>query len=218
MSQGEKATVLCDAADVRALAAAGLANAAGDHLSGAEGWATVEVRVCGVLQRRDLGGGGSKTRLVRGEGEFPADCPLHDCEVRVRAVGRDPESGAVFWQTEGAQASAMELGEAVMPDALERGIRLMTPGEIALVEVPAGDMKDDVAGGNPGGGRGQYLVELVSFDRLEDGAEGDADGMLKRANDMKQVIDRGGLEDAPDDARANACKSRAISRLGNANR
>lgn len=43
-----------------------------------------------VAQVRDLLGDGTtfKRRVKEGEGEFPADCPMHDCDIKCHYVAR----------------------------------------------------------------------------------------------------------------------------------
>lgn len=55
-----------------------------------------------VCQVRDVLGNGQvfKKRLIDGQGEFPVDCPLEDCVVRVHYKGSLPdEGGRVFVDT-----------------------------------------------------------------------------------------------------------------------
>lgn len=67
-----------------------------------------------MRQVRDVLGNGQvfKKRLVDGEGEFPVDCPLEDCVVRVHYKGSLPEEGGrVFVDTRKENAGTpVEVG------------------------------------------------------------------------------------------------------------
>jgi hypothetical protein len=52
-----------------------------------------------VAQVRDLLGDGTtfKRRVKEGEGEFPADCPMHDCDIKCHYVARTiPDRTVVY--------------------------------------------------------------------------------------------------------------------------
>jgi len=71
------------------------------------------VRCFLVGQVRDVLGNGQvfKKRLVDGEGEFPVDCPLEDCVVRVHYRGSLPEEGGACLLTrEGERGAPVEVG------------------------------------------------------------------------------------------------------------
>jgi len=174
MQEGESALLFCDRGDVQSMAQAGLLTEVAVGGQGAAGaWAAVQVRLASVLQRRDLGGGAIKVRLSRGRGDFPMDCPIQDCRVLLRGLGRAAASGAVFWDSRNQAgagedgAVALDLGEGTAPDGLERAVRLMLPGEVALVQVPAGTSDSGCEwGAGPPGEAWEYVVELVGFDAL----------------------------------------------------
>ena len=127
------------------------------------------VRIASMVQVRDLvgaeagekGGRVTKKRVKEGRGEFPADCPLGDCAVRVhvRAValekgGEDGEEeeeveGEVLWDTKQKEEGAADsysssspspppfefvIGTGAAPDAVDLAVCLMTPGEVSVVD------------------------------------------------------------------------------------
>jgi hypothetical protein len=52
-----------------------------------------------LAQVRDLLGDGTtfKRRVKEGEGEFPADCPMHDCDIKCHYVARTiPDRTVVY--------------------------------------------------------------------------------------------------------------------------
>ena len=112
------------------------------------------VQLLAMTHVRDVFGDGLvfKRREREGTGEFPADCPIHDCRVRVHftaglvrkttahGAGQGNRWGAradVVYDTraEGEAGSPFEfnLGCGALPEALETSIRLMVPGEMARV-------------------------------------------------------------------------------------
>lgn len=92
-----------------------------------------------VVQVRDLHGDGSllKRRLAEGRGTFPVDCPLHDPSVvRARIAVFVGEGGERRALGEPAEAE-WQLGLRCQPPGLEAALRLMVPGERALVSAEA---------------------------------------------------------------------------------
>ncbi len=183
------------------------------------GAARVEFEACLVrmVQVRDLVGDGSvtKRRVVDGRGEFPADCPLDDNAVRVhvRAValaegeGASKEGGAACWDTREADggtgavppspssssAPPLEfiIGTGAVPDAVDLAVRLMTPGERAVVVSDAGHAWDggrtDRPRACPQGARVEFTIDLVDYDRTAAGGGPDADpvALLARAGELR---------------------------------
>ena len=120
--------------------------------------AEYRVRLLGMTHVRDVFGDGAvvKRRLEEGVGDFPGDCPVRDCAVRARVAvaaaaaaslddyqylleGDDPFAALAsanpgFAHDTGAQTPlAFRLGAGAVPAAVETSVRLMLPGETALV-------------------------------------------------------------------------------------
>jgi hypothetical protein len=108
--------------------------------------ATFSVVLVGMTHARDVFGDGTvmKRRVVEGPGDFPADCPLHDCRVEIRLeVEAEAEAceGAEVHRArdevrppaDGAETAAFRLGCGAAPEALETAVRLMIPGETSVV-------------------------------------------------------------------------------------
>ena len=120
--------------------------------------AEYHVRLLGMTHVRDVFGDGAvvKRRLEEGVGDFPGDCPVRDCAVRARVAvaaaaasslddyqylleGDDPFAALAsanpgFAHDTGAQTPlAFRLGAGAVPAAVETSVRLMLPGETALV-------------------------------------------------------------------------------------
>ncbi|CAI5468444.1 unnamed protein product [Closterium sp. Yama58-4] len=142
-----------------------------------EGVVDVEyhVQLVKIVQVRDVLGNGCviKRRLQDGTGDFPMDCPLQDCVVHVHMRGTLPDLGGTeFMDTrkggEGeGQPVQIGTGEGRLPEALEASIRLMLPGEVALVSSTAQYAYDSFPRpeGVPEGARVQWEVELFGFER-----------------------------------------------------
>jgi len=173
-----------------------------------------EIRLDRMIQVRDLVGDGSvtKRRVVDGRGEFPADCPLDDNAVRVhvRAVALPDEGGGagagegvLVWDTRAdaaarASSSASEpapfgfiIGTGAVPDAVDLGVRLMTPGETAVVVSDDGHAwgggRSDRPAGCPPGARVEFTIDLVDYDRTpaSGGADSDPAALLARAAELR---------------------------------
>ena len=171
-----------------------------------------EVFLEGMVQVRDLVGDGSvtKRRVLDGTGEFPADCPLDDNAVRVhvRAVAlRDgeeasQEGAAACWDTRDAGAAAASssssppplefvIGTGAVPDAVDLAVRLMTPGEKAVVLSDPGHAwgggRTDRPPSCPPTARVEFTVDLVDFDRTPAGGGPDSDpvALLARAGELR---------------------------------
>ncbi len=105
-----------------------------------------KLKLVSMRHVRDVFNDGSttKTRVELGQGEFPADCPMQDCTVRVHfTLSTATTSGvrtdlAVKYDTRTDVALKGEpytfrLGCGAVPEALETSIRLMIPKERARV-------------------------------------------------------------------------------------
>ena len=135
------------------------------------------VELQSMVQVRDLYGDGSllKRRLQPGSGDFPVDCPIHDCTVRVhvtthalapaRALMYDSRAAA------GAPPLQFELATGAQPPGLEACIRLMVPGEVAVVVAAAAHAYDAQPRGSwptppalAPGSAVEWEVTLLGFD------------------------------------------------------
>ncbi|GJP61084.1 hypothetical protein CLOP_g18290 [Closterium sp. NIES-67] len=141
-----------------------------------EGVVDVEyhVELVKITQVRDVLGNGCviKRRLQDGTGDFPIDCPLQDSVVHIHVRGTLPDQGGrEFMDTrkegEGeGQPLQVGTGEGRLPEALEASIRLMLPGEVALVSSTAQYAYESFPRpeGVPEGARVQWEVELFGFE------------------------------------------------------
>ena len=126
------------------------------------------VRLLGMTHVRDVFGDGVvvKRRLEEGVGDFPGDCPVRDCAARARVAaaaasadpladpldalharllaGDDPFAALAHQpgfahDTGPTTPLAFRLGGGAVPPAVETAVRLMLPGETALVTVRDAD-------------------------------------------------------------------------------
>ncbi|KAI3921976.1 hypothetical protein MKX01_005665 [Papaver californicum] len=81
-----------------------------------------------------------KRRIRDGKGEFPMDCPLQHSLLLVHYKGMLlDEQKTVFYNARvdnGGQHVEFGSGEGLVPEGLEMCVRLMLPGEVALVTFP----------------------------------------------------------------------------------
>ncbi|KAK9673862.1 hypothetical protein RND81_12G194500 [Saponaria officinalis] len=135
-----------------------------------------EVDLVHFVQVRDVLGDGRliKRRIRDGRGDFPMDCPLQDSRLRVhyKAMLLD-EKKSVFYDTRvdnDGQPLEFSSGEGLVPEGFEMCVRLMLPGEIALVTCPPDYAYDkfprpaDV----PAGAFVEWEIELLGFDMMKD--------------------------------------------------
>ncbi|KAL7248425.1 hypothetical protein ACSBR2_003201 [Camellia fascicularis] len=135
-----------------------------------------EVELVHFIQVRDMLGDGRliKRRIRDGRGEFPMDCPLHDSLLRVHYKGMLlNEEKTVFYDTKfdnGGQPLEFSSGEGLVPEGLEMCVRLMLPGEIALVTCPPDYAYDKFP--RPAnvseGAHVQWEIELLGFETPKD--------------------------------------------------
>ncbi|CAL5335023.1 peptidyl-prolyl cis-trans isomerase PASTICCINO1 [Camellia sinensis] len=135
-----------------------------------------EVELVHFIQVRDMLGDGRliKRRIRDGRGEFPMDCPLHDSLLRVHYKGMLlNEEKTVFYDTKfdnGGQPLEFSSGEGLVPEGLEMCVRLMLPGEIALVTCPPDYAYDKFP--RPAnvseGAHVQWEIELLEFETPKD--------------------------------------------------
>ncbi|XP_007026858.2 PREDICTED: peptidyl-prolyl cis-trans isomerase PASTICCINO1 [Theobroma cacao] len=135
-----------------------------------------EVELDHFIQVRDMLGDGRliKRRLQDGKGEFPMDCPLHDSLLRVHYRGMLlNEVKTVFYDTRvNNQGDPLEFssGEGMVPEGFEMCVRLMLPGEIALVTCPPDYAYDKFSRppNVPEGAHVQWEIELLGFEMPKD--------------------------------------------------
>uniref|UniRef100_A0A2P2M4G7 peptidylprolyl isomerase n=1 Tax=Rhizophora mucronata TaxID=61149 RepID=A0A2P2M4G7_RHIMU len=135
-----------------------------------------EVELVHFIQVRDMLGDGRliKRRLRDGKGEFPMDCPLHDSLLRVHYKGMLlNEEKTVFYDTRvdnDGQPLEFSSGEGRVPEGFEMCVRLMLPGEIALVTCPPDYAYDKFLRppSVPEGAHVQWEIELLGFEMPRD--------------------------------------------------
>ncbi|CAA7389808.1 unnamed protein product [Spirodela intermedia] len=139
-----------------------------------------EVELIHFIQVRDMLGDGRliKRRIVDGRGEFPMDCPIHDSLLRVHYKGMlHNDEKTVFYDTRidnDGQPLEFSSGEGLVPEGLEMCVRLMLPGEIALVTCPPDYAYDKFArpvfrpSSVPRGAYVQWEIELLGFEMPKD--------------------------------------------------
>ena len=129
-----------------------------------------------MRQVRDLHGDGSllKTRTSPGVGDFPVDCPSHDCRVRVHIATFVVDGGTrtLLADTRGGEPAQFELATGAQPPGLESALRLMLPGESALVRAAARHAYEAQPCGRwarppglPPGANVEWELTLVGFER-----------------------------------------------------
>ena len=168
MRPGERVSVYCAPA-----CALGAAKALPELPKAAPHGLEWTVELMDIVQVRDMYGDGSlmKRRVRVGAGEFPVDCPINDCTVRITLstfVIRGTERVSVG---DAAQFIAFELGTGAQPPGLESSVRLMVPGETALITAaPRHAYEAQPAGawlhppGIPSGCSVAWEVTLIGFD------------------------------------------------------
>ncbi|RVW58796.1 Peptidyl-prolyl cis-trans isomerase PASTICCINO1 [Vitis vinifera] len=102
------------------------------------------------------------------------DCPLHDSLLRVHYKGMLlNEEKTVFYNTRvdnNGQPLEFGSGEGLVPEGLEMCVRLMLPGEIALVTCPPDYAYDKFPrpANVPEGAHVQWEIELLGFEMPKD--------------------------------------------------
>ncbi|KAK3018976.1 hypothetical protein RJ639_003395 [Escallonia herrerae] len=135
-----------------------------------------DVELVHFIQVRDVLGDGRliKRRVHDGRGEFPMDCPLQDSLLRVHYKGMIlNEEKNVFYDTKvdnRGQPLMFSSGEGLVPEGFEMCVRLMLPGEIALVTCPPDYAYDKFPRPSnvPEGAHIQWEIELVGFETPKD--------------------------------------------------
>ncbi|KAH9605321.1 hypothetical protein KSS87_022449 [Heliosperma pusillum] len=169
-----------------------------------------EVDLVHFVQVRDVLGDGRliKRRICDGRGDFPMDCPLQDSRLRVhyRAMLLDDKK-SVFYDTRvDNDGQPLEFSSGfveysvffcwevtfishtfishtvIVPEGFEMCVRLMLPGEIALVTCPPDYAYDKFPrstpirdshqlvkpAGVPAGAYVEWEIELLGFDMVKD--------------------------------------------------
>ncbi|XP_027179995.1 peptidyl-prolyl cis-trans isomerase PASTICCINO1 isoform X1 [Coffea eugenioides] len=135
-----------------------------------------EVELVHFVQVRDVLGDGRliKRRIRDGRGEFPMDCPLHDSLLRVHYKGILLNGAkTVFYDTKvdnHGQPLEFSSGEGLVPEGFEMCVRLMLPGELALVTCPPEYAYDKFQrpANVPEGAHIQWEIELLEFEMPKD--------------------------------------------------
>ncbi|KAG6744183.1 hypothetical protein POTOM_052893 [Populus tomentosa] len=131
-----------------------------------------EVELIHFTQVRDMLGDGRliKRRLCDGKGEFPMDCPLQDSLLRIHYKGMLlNEEKTVFIDTRidnDGQPLEFSSGEGLVPEGFEMCVRLMLPGEVALVTCPPDYAYDKFTrpANVPEGAHIEWEIELLGFE------------------------------------------------------
>ncbi|PON41328.1 Peptidyl-prolyl cis-trans isomerase PASTICCINO [Trema orientale] len=135
-----------------------------------------DVELVHFVQVRDMLGDGRliKRRIQDGKGDFPMDCPLHDSLLCVHYKGMLLyEENRVFYDTRidnNGQPLEFSSGEGLVPEGFEMCVRLMLPGEIALVTCPPDYAYDKFPrpANVPEGAHIQWEIELLGFEMPKD--------------------------------------------------
>lgn len=135
-----------------------------------------EVELVHFIQVRDMLGDGRliKRRIRDGRGEFPMDCPLHDSQLQVHYKGMLlNEEKTVFYDTRvdnDGQPLEFGSGEGLVPEGFEMCVRLMLPGEVALVTCPPDYAYEKFPrpANVPEGAHVIWEIELLGFEMPQD--------------------------------------------------
>ncbi|CAN6471532.1 unnamed protein product [Victoria cruziana] len=157
-----------------------------------------EVELVQIIQVRDMLGDGRlvKRRVKDGRGEFPMDCPLHDSLLRIHYKGMLlDEERTVFVNTRvDNDGHPLEFcsGEGLVPEGLEMCVRLMLPGEVALVTCPPDYAYDKFKRPEnvPEGAHVQWEVELLDFEKPKDWTGLNFSSIMEEAEKIKTTGNR----------------------------
>ncbi|XP_059667885.1 peptidyl-prolyl cis-trans isomerase PASTICCINO1 isoform X1 [Cornus florida] len=135
-----------------------------------------QVELVHFIQVRDMLGDGRliKRRIRDGRGDFPMDCPLQDSLLRVHYKGMLlDDDKTVFYDTKvdnNGEPLEFSSGEGLVPEGLEMCVRLMLPGELALVTCPPDYAYDKFPrpANVPEGAHIQWEIELLGFEMVKD--------------------------------------------------
>lgn len=157
-----------------------------------------EVELIHFTQVRDMLGDGRliKRRLRDGKGEFPMDCPLQDSLLRVHYKGMLlNEEKTVFIDTRidnDGQPLEFSSGEGLVPEGFEMCVRLMLPGEVALVTCPPDYAYDKFTrpANVPEGAHIEWEIELLGFEMPKDWTGLDFQGVMDEAEKIRTTGNR----------------------------
>ncbi|KAL3037883.1 hypothetical protein AAZX31_01G096600 [Glycine max] len=157
-----------------------------------------EVELVHFIQVRDMLGDGRliKCRIHDGKGDFPMDCPLHDSLLRVHYKGTVlNEEKRVFYDTRvdnDGQPLEFYSGEGLVPEGFEMSVRLMLPGEIALVTCPPDYAYDKFPRpvNVPEGAHIQWEIELLGFETPKDWTGLDFKSIMNEAENIRNTGNR----------------------------
>ncbi|XP_027334699.1 peptidyl-prolyl cis-trans isomerase PASTICCINO1 isoform X2 [Abrus precatorius] len=157
-----------------------------------------EVELVHFIQVRDMLGDGRliKRRIRDGKGDFPMDCPLHDSLLRVHYKGTVlNEEKRVFCDTRvdnDGQPLEFCSGEGLVPEGFEMSVRLMLPGEIALITCPPDYAYDKFPRPSnvPEGAHIQWEIELIGFEMPKDWTGLDFKSIMNDAENIKNTGNR----------------------------
>ncbi|ONK62158.1 uncharacterized protein A4U43_C07F990 [Asparagus officinalis] len=157
-----------------------------------------EVELVHFVQVRDVLGDGRliKRRVLDGRGEFPMDCPLHDSLLRVhyKAMLLDEEE-TIFYDTKvdnHGEPLEFSSGEGLVPEGLEMCIRLMLPGEVAVVTCPPDYAYDkfERPAEVPEGAYVKWEIELLGFEMPKDWTGLNFQSIMEEADKIKNTGNR----------------------------
>ncbi|XP_020204784.1 LOW QUALITY PROTEIN: peptidyl-prolyl cis-trans isomerase PASTICCINO1-like [Cajanus cajan] len=157
-----------------------------------------EVELVHFIQVRDMLGDGRliKRRIRDGKGDFPMDCPLQDSLLRVHYKGTVlNEEKMVFYDTRvdnDGQPLEFCSGEGLVPEGFEMSVRLMLPGEIALVTCPPDYAYDKFPRplNVPEGANIQWEIELLGFETPKDWTGLDFKSIMNEAENIRNTGNR----------------------------
>ncbi|KAJ6755833.1 PEPTIDYL-PROLYL CIS-TRANS ISOMERASE PASTICCINO1 [Salix purpurea] len=157
-----------------------------------------EVELIHFTQVRDMLGDGRliKRRLRDGKGEFPMDCPLQDSLLHVHYKGMLlNEEKTVFIDTRidnDGQPLEFSSGEGLVPEGFEMCVRLMLPGEVALVTCPPDYAYDKFTRppNVPEGAHIEWEIELLGFEMPKDWTGLDFQSVMDEAEKIRTTGNR----------------------------
>lgn len=157
-----------------------------------------EVELIHFTQVRDMLGDGRliKRRLRDGKGEFPMDCPLQDSLLRVHCKGMllNEEKTVVIDTRIDNDGQPLEFssGEGLVPEGFEMCVRLMLPGEVALVTCPPDYAYDKFTrpANVPEGAHIEWEIELLGFEMPKDWTGLDFQGVMDEAEKIRTTGNR----------------------------
>ncbi|KAJ8424548.1 hypothetical protein Cgig2_026162 [Carnegiea gigantea] len=157
-----------------------------------------EVELVHFIQVRDVLGDGRliKRRICDGQGEFPMDCPLQDSQLRVHYKGRLlDDKKTIFYDTRidnDGQPLEFCSGEGLVPEGFEMCVRLMLPGETALVTCPPDYAYDKFPrpANVPEGAFVEWEIELLGFEMPQDWTGLDFRSIMNEAEKIRSTGNR----------------------------